>query len=126
RSRRRRTVGWAVSAALARAVGGAGFVGARLPAGSSPAAPSAAREHAATPENAGHTRPGPAAQASQSAAAPAPVPSASHSGAPSPAAAQPAQPLTPVRATAFGPNGGDNPQPAHLVLGTPHPAGRTH
>ena len=123
--RRRRTVGWAVFVALALAVVVAGFVALRLLAGSSPAAPSAAREHAATPENAGHTQPGPAAQASQSAAAPAPVPvpSPSHSGAPSPAAAQPAQPLTPVRATAFGPNGGDNPQLAHLVLGIRHASG---
>src|SRR5262249_4941600 len=50
-------------------------------------------------------------------------PSPSHSGAASPAAAQPAQPLTPIRATAFGPNGGDNPQLAHLVLGIRHASG---
>ena len=49
--------------------------------------------------------------------APSPAAKASSSGAPPAAAAPAAQALTPVRATAFGPNGGDNPQLAHLVLG---------
>jgi len=39
------------------------------------------------------------------------------------APAQPAQSLSPVQATAYGPNGGDNPQLAHLVLGGGHSAG---
>jgi len=40
-----------------------------------------------------------------------------------PGTAPPAHPLSPVRAAAFGPNGGDNPQLAHLILGRGHRAG---
>jgi hypothetical protein len=43
--------------------------------------------------------------------------------APAPAPAQPAQLLAPVRAAAFGPGGGDNPQLAHLAIGGDHAAG---
>jgi hypothetical protein len=101
-----------------------GFVALRLLAGGPRAAAlSAAGTQAAT----GHTRPSPAAKASQPAAVtPSPAPKPSTSGAPSPAPAQqaqPARPLAPVRATAFGPNGGDNPQLAHRVLGGRRAAG---
>jgi transcriptional regulator with XRE-family HTH domain len=123
---RRRTVHWTVFVGLALAVVALGFVALRLLAGGSrPAAPSAAAPTAATGHHAGHSRPSPAAQASHPAAqashpaakAPSPTPKASPSQAPPPAHARPAQSLVPVRATAFGPNGGDNPQLAHLVIG---------
>jgi hypothetical protein len=125
---RRRTVHWAVFVGLALAVVVLGFVALRLLAGGPrAAAPSAAGVQTATGHNAGPSRPGPAAKASQPAAkvsqpaavVPSPAPRPSPSQAPSPAPARPAQsaqPLAPVRATAFGPNGGDNPQLAHLVL----------
>ena len=114
---RRRTVHWAALVGLALAVVVLGFVALRLLAGGPrAAAPSAAGTPAATARNAGHGRPGPAAKASHPpAVAPAPAPRASPSGAPAPTPAQPARPapqarpLAPVRATAFGPNGGDNP-----------------
>ncbi|HEY6275201.1 MAG TPA: helix-turn-helix transcriptional regulator [Streptosporangiaceae bacterium] len=66
--------------------------------------PSAAGKHAAPVGHAGrahHHRLGSAARNSQSPAAPTPAPAQ----------------LIPVSATAFGPNGGDNPQLAPLVLG---------
>ena len=71
-------------------------------------APSAAAKHAVTGH---HARPNPAAKTSQAAKAPSAAPAA------------PAQPLTPVRATAFGPGGGDNPQLAHLAIGGRRAAG---
>jgi len=116
---RRRTVPWIVFVGLALAVVVLGFVALRLLAGGPrAAAPSAAGTPTATGHHAGHGRPGPAAKASHpAAAAPSPAAKASSSGAPPAAAAPAAQALTPVRATAFGPNGGDNPQLAHLVLG---------
>src|SRR6516162_3364578 len=116
---RRRTVQWTVFVGLALAVVALGFVALRLLAGGSrPAVPSAAGPSAAAGHHAGHGRPGPAAKASRPAAvAPSPTPKASPPRAPSPAPARPAQSLAPVRATAFGPNGGDNPQLAHLVIG---------
>jgi len=125
---RRRTVHWAALVGLALAVVVLGFVALRLLAGGPrAAAPSAAGTPAATARNAGHGRPAPAAKASHPpAVAPAPAPKASPSGAPAPTSAQPApqaRPLAPVRATAFGPNGGDNPQLAHLVLGSRPAAG---
>jgi len=122
---RRRTVPWTVFVGLALAVVVLGFLALRLLAGGSPAAaPSAAGTQAATGDNAGRSRPGPAAKASQPAAiAPSPAPKASPSGAPSPAPAQPARSLAPVRVRSFGPHGGDNPQLAHRVLGGRHPAG---
>jgi Helix-turn-helix domain len=128
RAARRRTVNWTVFVGLALAVVVLGFVALRLLAGGPrAAAPTAAGIRAATGHNAGHSRPGPAAKASHPAAvAPSSAPAASASQAPSPAPAQtagPAQPLAPVRATAFGPNGGDNPQLAHLVIGGRHAAG---
>jgi transcriptional regulator with XRE-family HTH domain len=115
---RRRTVYWTVFVSLALAVVALGFVALRLLAGGSrPTAPSAAGPSAATSHHAGHGRPSPAAKASHpAAAAPSATPRASPSQAPSPAPAQSAQSLAPVRATAFGPNGGDNPQLAHLVI----------
>ena len=121
---RRRTVSWAVFVGLALAVVALGFVALRLLAGGPrPAAPPAAGTQTAT----GHSRPGPATEASRGAAvARSPAPKTSPSGAPSPAPAQPArraQSLAPVQATAFGPNGGDNPQLAHLVLRGRHAGG---
>jgi len=122
---RRRTVTWTVFVGLALAVVALGFVALRLLAGGSrPAVPSAAGPSAAAGHHAGHGRPGPAAKASRPAAvAPSPTPRASPPRAPSPAPARTAQSLAPVRATAFGPNGGDNPQLAHLVIGSRHAAG---
>jgi transcriptional regulator with XRE-family HTH domain len=119
---RRRTRNWAVFVGLALAVVVLGFVALRLLAGGPRAAtPSAAAgAPTATGHQAGHSQPGPAAKASHPAAAPSPAPKASPSAAPAPA---PARPLAPVRATAFGPNGGDQPQLAHLVLGRRHAAG---
>ena len=77
------------------------------------------REHAAAGHRAGHGHPAPAANSSHRASSPAPK--ASRTAAPAPR--ERAQPLVPVRATAFGPNGGDNPQLAHLVLGGGHSPG---
>jgi len=113
---------------LALAVVVLGFVALRLVAGGpSPAAPAAAGPQATAGHHAGHTRPGPAAKASHPAGvAPSPAPRASRSGTPSPAPARRARPprtLAPARATAFGPNGGDNPQLAHLVLSGRRAAG---
>jgi len=68
-------------------------------------APSAASNHAVTGHHARRSGPNPAPNTSRAAVAP------------SPAAAVPAQWLTPVSAAAFGPHGGDNPQLAHLVIG---------
>jgi transcriptional regulator with XRE-family HTH domain len=123
---RRRTLRWATFVGLALAVVVLGFVALHVLAGSPPkAAPSAAGQPAGTRHSTGHSarhgQPGPAAKASHR--APSPAPGATHSGAPAPPSAQPAQPLAPVQATAFGPNGGDNPQLAHLVLGGGHTAG---
>ena len=107
----RRTVRWAVFVCLALMVVALGFIALHVLAGSPPAAaPSAAGKHAATSHNDGRGQSGPAARAS-------------HTAAPSPAQPQPAQSLNPVQATAFGPNGGDNPQLAHLVLGGGRSAG---
>jgi hypothetical protein len=122
---RRRTVSWTVFVGLALAVVVLGFVALRVLAGGSRApAPTAAGTQTATGHHAGHGQPSPAAKASHPAAvAPSPAPKASPSRAPSRAPARPAQSLAPVRATAFGPNGGDNPQLAHLVIGGRHAAG---
>jgi len=116
-----RTARWAVFVCLALMVVALGFIALHVLAGAPPAAPSAAGKHAATGHNDGHSHRGPAAKASHP--APSPAPKASHTAAPSPAPAQPAQSLSPVQATAFGPNGGDNPQLAHLVLGGGRSAG---
>jgi transcriptional regulator with XRE-family HTH domain len=114
-----RTARWAVFVCLALAVVALGFVALHVLAGTPPAAvPSAAGKHAVTGHNTGHGQPGPAAKASHR--APSPAPKASHPAAPPSASSQP---LSPVQATAFGPNGGDNPQLAHLVLGGGHSAG---
>jgi transcriptional regulator with XRE-family HTH domain len=123
---RRRTARWTVFVGLALAVVVLGFVALRLLAGG-PSAPAPPTAGAPTPagHDTGHGQPSPAAKASHPAAVapPSPVPKASSSRAPSPAPAAPGQPLAPVRATAFGPNGGDNPQLAHLVLGGRHASG---
>ncbi len=117
-----RTARWAVFVCLALMVVALGFIALHVLAGAPPAAaPSAAGKHAVSRHNGGHSQPGPAAKASHR--APSPAPKASHTAAPSPAPPQPAQSLSPVQATAFGPNGGDNPQLAHLVLGGGHSAG---
>ena len=68
-------------------------------------AASAASKHAATDHHPRHARPNPAPKTSQPAEAPSAAP------------AMPAQTLTPVHASAFGPGGGDNPQLAHLAIG---------
>ncbi len=121
---RRRTVNWAVFVGLALAVVTLGFVALRLLAGGPRApAPSAAGTHAAVGHTAGHGRPSPAARASYPAVAPSPAAKVSTSQAPSPTPGHRAQSLAPARATAFGPNGGDNSQLAHLVLGRRHAAG---
>lgn len=123
---RRRTVHWTVFVGLAVAVVVLGFVALRLLAGGpgAPAPSAAGRTQAAADHTAGHSRPSPAARASHPAAvAASSAPKASTSPAPSPVAARRAQPLAPARATAFGPNGGDNPQLARLVLGRRHAAG---
>jgi hypothetical protein len=85
----------------------------RLLSGSPQAAvaPSAASKHAATGHHPRHARPNPAARTSQAAVAPSAAP------------AVPAQTLTPVHASAFGPGGGDNPQLAHLAIGGHRAAG---
>jgi transcriptional regulator with XRE-family HTH domain len=125
---RRRTVKWTLFVGLALAVVVLGFVALRLLAGGPGAsAPSAAGTQGATGHNAGHSRPSPAARASHPAAvAASPAPKASPTGAQSPAPARPAhqaRSLVPVGATAFGPNGGDNPQLARLVFGRRHAGG---
>jgi len=117
-----RTARWAVFVCLALIVVALGFIALHVLAGAPPAAsPSAAGKHAAPGHNGSHIRPGPAAKASHR--APSPAPKASPTAAPSPAPSPPARSLSPVQATAFGPNGGDNPQLAHLVLGGGHSAG---
>src|SRR5262249_43908107 len=80
----------------------------RLVSGSQQAAvaPPAAGKHAAAHQ---HARPGPAPAASHAAGPASPPP-------PPPPPAAPAQALTPVRAAALGPGGGDNPQRAHLAI----------
>ena len=116
-----RTARWAVFVCLAVIVVVLGFVALHALAGAPPQVGGVAvGKHAATGHN-GHGQAGPAAKASHP--APSPAPKTSHTAAPSPAPAQPAHSLSPVRATAFGPNGGDNPQLAHLVLGGGHSAG---
>ena len=128
-----RTARWAVFVCLALIVVALGFVALHALAGPpQKAATAATGKHAVTGHNASHGRPGPAAKASHR-AAPAPGAKASHTAAPSPssspapspapAPSQQAEPLTPVQATAFGPNGGDNPQLAPSVLGRGHRAG---
>jgi transcriptional regulator with XRE-family HTH domain len=118
----RRTMRWALFVGLALVVVVLGFVALRVLAGAPPKAPpSAAGKHAPARHGTGRGRPGPAARSSHRAAG-SPAPKASHK-APSPASAPQAGPLTPVRATAFGPNGGDNPGLAHLALAGPHSAG---
>jgi cytoskeletal protein RodZ len=122
RRARLRTARWAVSVCLALMVVALGFIALHVLAGPPPKAPpSAVGEHAATGPNAGHGQPGPAAKSSHRVHSPAPK--ASHTAAPPAPSSQPAQPLTPVQAAAFGPNGGDNPQLAHLVLGGGHSGG---
>ena len=85
----------------------------RLVSGSPQAAvaPSAASKHAAADHHLRHARPNPATRTSQAAVAPSAAP------------AVPAQTLTPVHASAFGPGGGDNPQLAHLAIGGHRAAG---
>ena len=85
----------------------------RLLSGSPQAAvaPSAASKHAAADHHLRHARPNPATRTSQAAVAPSAAP------------AVPAQTLTPVHASAFGPGGGDNPQLAHLAIGGHRAAG---
>jgi hypothetical protein len=117
-----RTARWAVFVCLALIVVALGFIALHVLAGAPPAAPSAAGKHAASSHNDGHGQSGPAARSSHRAASP-PTAKASHTAAPSSAPAQPARSLSPVQATAFGPNGGDNPQLAHLVLGGSHSSG---
>jgi len=118
----RRTVNWAVGVILALAVVALGFVALHVLAGKPPtSAPSAAGKHPAAQRGAGPGQAGPAAQPSHRAAT-SPAPRASHSGAPA-APGQAGQPLSPVQVTAFGPNGGDNPQLAGLVVGHRHSAG---
>jgi cytoskeletal protein RodZ len=112
----RRTLGWAVFVGLALVVVVLGFVALHVLAGPPAAPPSAAGKHAVTRHDSGHGRSGPAAKASHRAAVPSPSPKARP-------AAPASQPLTPVQATAFGPNGGDNPGLAHLVLGGGHSGG---
>src|SRR5262249_10193253 len=82
---RRRTRNWASFVGLALAVVVLGFVALRLLAGGPrTATPSAASTQTATGHQAGHSPPGPAANASHPAAvAPSPAPTASPSGAPS-------------------------------------------
>jgi transcriptional regulator with XRE-family HTH domain len=117
-----RTARWAIFVCLALIVVALGFIALHVLAGAPPAAsPSAAGKHAATSHNDGHGQSGPAAKASHP--APSPAPKASHTAAPSSAPSPPAQSLSAVQATAFGPNGGDNPQLAHLVLSSDHSAG---
>lgn len=117
-----RTARWAVFVCLAVIVVVLGFVALHVLAGARPAVEGvAAGKHKAASHNDGHGQSGPAAKASHP--APSPAPKASHTAAPSPAPSQPARSLSPVQATAFGPNGGDNPQLAHLVLGGGHSAG---
>ena len=120
RRARRRTVKWAAFVGLALAMVALGFAALNRLAGAPPRpASAAAGESTAAGHNTGHARAGPAAKASHPAASPAPK--TGHSA----VAARPPAPqrLSPVRATAFGPNGGDNPQLAHLVLGHRHAAG---
>jgi Helix-turn-helix domain len=74
-------------------------------------APSAAGKRAVSGHHARHNGPNPAPKTSRAAVSPAP------------AAAVPAQRLTPASAAAFGPGGGDSPQLAHLVIGGHHAAG---
>jgi transcriptional regulator with XRE-family HTH domain len=114
---RRRPVNWAVLVGVALAVVVLAFVALHVLAGPPPGrAPSAAAKPAVT----GHGGAGPAVKASRGASGPSPVPKASQTVAQPPA---PARPLAPVQAAAFGPNGGDNPQLAHLVLGGGHRGG---
>jgi hypothetical protein len=119
----RRTAHWTVGVILALVVVALGFVALHVLAGKPPAAaPSAAGGHQAARHAAGHGHSAPAAKASHPAAA-SPAPRASRSAPPSAAPAQPAQSLRPVQVTAFGPNGGDNPQLAGLAIGHKHSDG---
>jgi transcriptional regulator with XRE-family HTH domain len=119
-----RTARWAVFVCLALMMVALGFLALHALAGPPPAAaPSAAGKHAGTGHHASQSRPAPAAKSSHRAPSPAPAPTQpkpTHTAAPP--ASQPAQSLSPVQATAFGPNGGDNPELAHLALGG-HSAG---
>jgi len=72
---------------------------------------STASGHAAAGHDASHARPNPGPKARQAAVA-----RSSAAAASSPPAAAPAQRLTPVSVTAFGPGGGDNPQIARQAI----------
>ena len=111
------TIGLALLAA-------AGFVGYRLLAGPPQAGPAAAGGHgagqgtAAPAPSAGQGTAGPAASAGPAAtASPAPTASPGPAQAAAPAAARA---LTPVRAAAAGPGGGDNPQFAYRAIDASH------
>jgi hypothetical protein len=97
-----------------------GFAGYRLLAGQGRAvqAVPAAGSHAVTQPRAGPGTAGPAASAAPAGAG-SPAPGASHG--PAPATAPPAaRTLTPVRITAAGPGGGDNPQLAYRAIDRSH------
>jgi transcriptional regulator with XRE-family HTH domain len=118
----RRTAKWAVFVGLALVIVVAGFVALRHLAGPPPVeASAAAGKHPVSGHDAGPSHPRPAAKSSHRAARTSPA-KAAHSPAPPPAA-QPAQALAPVQASAFGPNGGDNPQLARLAISGRHSAG---
>ena len=107
-----RRVNWTTALGLALVVV-LSFAVYRLLSGSPQAAvaPSAASKHAATDHHPRHARPNPAPRTSQAAVPPSVAPGV------------PAQTLTPVHASAFGPGGGDNPQLAHLAIGGHRAAG---
>jgi helix-turn-helix protein len=112
----RHTANWAAGVILALVVVTLGFVALHVLAGKPPAAaPSAAGKHATARRAAGPGQEAPAAKASHRAPA-SPAPKASQPAAPPAPPAQQSQALSPVRVTAFGPHGGDNPQLARLAL----------
>jgi hypothetical protein len=122
RNAARRTAKWAVFVGLALVIVVAGFVALRHFAGSPPVeASAAAGKHPVTGHDTRHSHPRPAAKSSHRAARTSPAKTA-HSPAPPPPA-QPVQALVPVQASAFGPNGGDNPQLARLAISGRHSAG---
>jgi hypothetical protein len=110
-------VAGAVTIGLALVVA-AGFAGYRLLAGPAQAGPAAAGGHGPTQHPAGQGTAGPAAPAGPAATArPAPTASPGPARATAPAAARA---LTPVRAAADGPGGGDNSQLAYRAIDASH------
>src|SRR5262249_53366010 len=103
-----RTARWAVFVCLALIVVALGFIALHVLAGAPPAPASAAATPDATPHNAARAQPARAARPTPPAHPPPQKPS--HPAAPPAPPPPPAQSLSPVRATAYGPNGGDNPQ----------------